>query len=171
MAEMENPTRPGILKRVTTFFSPHATLFTILWILAFSSVFFWRQNVVDRFLVSRSPEKWPDIPEFRPFVFNLVDFGGVGDGVSLNTEAFERAVFAISKLAEKGGGQLNVPAGKWLTAPFNLTSHMTLFLAENAVILGIDVSHPFVSYRITEFVLLFLTSVLVLDMQSYCYEA
>lgn len=134
-------------------------------------MFFWRQNVVDRFLVSRSPEKWPDIPEFRPFVFNLVDFGGVGDGVSLNTEAFERAVFAISKLAEKGGGQLNVPAGKWLTAPFNLTSHMTLFLAENAVILGIDVSHPFVSYRITEFVLLFLTSVLVLDMQSYCYEA
>lgn len=72
--------------------------------------------------------------------FNLTDFGGVGDGVTLNTEAFQRAILAISKLGKKGGGQLNVPAGRWLTAPFNLTSHMTLFLAEDAVILGIDVS-------------------------------
>ncbi|KAJ4954226.1 hypothetical protein NE237_031058 [Protea cynaroides] len=57
----------------------------------------------------------------------------------LNTKAFEKAVAAISKLAKKGvGGQLNVPAGHWLTAPFNLTSHMTLFLSEDAVILGIE---------------------------------
>lgn len=81
-----------------------------------------------------------EMPKLRPVVFNLTDFGGIGDGVSWNTEAFERAVFEISKLGKKGGGQLNVPAGKWLTAPFNLTSHMTLFLAEGAVILGIDVS-------------------------------
>lgn len=94
------------------------------------------------------------MPKLRPVVFNLKDFGGVGDGVSLNTEAFERGVFAISKLAKKGGGQLNVPAGKWLTAPFNLTSHMTLFLAENAVILGIDVSFPFLASRIADYVLL-----------------
>ena len=78
--------------------------------------------------------------------FNLTDFGGVGDGVTLNTKAFERAVSAISKLRKKGGGQLNVPAGNWLTAPFNLTSHMTLFLAEGAVILGIDVSFLFLSH-------------------------
>ncbi|GKU93453.1 hypothetical protein SLEP1_g7047 [Rubroshorea leprosula] len=76
--------------------------------------------------------------ELRPVAFNLTDFGGVGDGVTLNTEAFERAVSAISKLGKRGGGQLNVPPGKWLTAPFNLTSHLTLFLAENAEILGIE---------------------------------
>lgn len=75
-------------------------------------------------------------PTFRPVVFNLTDFGGVGDGVTLNTMAFERAVEAISK---RGGGQLNVQRGVWLTAPFNLTSHMTLFLDEGAVILGIEV--------------------------------
>lgn len=80
------------------------------------------------------------MPKLRPTAFNLTDFGGVGDGVTLNTAAFERAVLAISKLGKKGGGQLNVPPGYWLTAPFNLTSHMTLFLAESAVILGIDVS-------------------------------
>ena len=86
------------------------------------------------------------MPRLRPVAFNLTDFGGVGDGVTLNTKAFERAVSAISKLRKKGGGQLNVPAGNWLTAPFNLTSHMTLFLAEGAVILGIDVSFPFLSH-------------------------
>lgn len=68
--------------------------------------------------------------------FNLSDFGAVGDGVTVNTAAFERAVMEIKR---RGGGQLNVQPGYWLTAPFNLTSHMTLFLAENAVILGIDV--------------------------------
>lgn len=83
------------------------------------------------------------MPKLRPVAFNLTDFGGVGDGVTVNTEAFERAVSAISKLGKKGGAQLNVPPGRWLTAPFNLTSHMTLFLAEDSVILGLDVSFLF----------------------------
>lgn len=72
--------------------------------------------------------------------FNLSDFGAVGNGKTVNTEAFERAVAEIGKLARRGGGQLNVQPGLWLTAPFNLTSHMTLFLAEGAVILGVQVS-------------------------------
>lgn len=74
----------------------------------------------------------------RPVAFNLTDFGGVGDGRTINTQAFERAIEAVARLRERGGGQLNVPAGRFLTAPFNLTSHMTLFLAEGAEILGIQ---------------------------------
>ena len=46
---------------------------------------------------------------------------------------------------DKGGGQLNVPPGRWLTAPFNLTSHMTLFLARDAVILAVQVG--FLSFK------------------------
>lgn len=72
-----------------------------------------------------------------------MDFGGVGDRVTLNTEAFGRAVSAISKLGKRGGAQINMPPGKWLTAPFNLTSHTTLFLAEDAEILGIQVGDYF----------------------------
>lgn len=79
------------------------------------------------------------MPRLRPVAFNLTDFGAVGDGVTLNTDAFEKAILAISKLGKRGGGQLNVPPGRWLTAPFNLTSHMTLFLAEDSEILGIQV--------------------------------
>lgn len=82
-----------------------------------------------------SPYPTRPIPKLRPLVFNLTDFGAVGNGVFVNTKAFESAV---SEIRRRGGGQLNVEPGYWLTAPFNLTSHMTLFLAENAVILGID---------------------------------
>lgn len=67
--------------------------------------------------------------------FNLTDFGAVGDGVTINTRAFERAILEVRK---RGGGQVNVERGVWLTAPFNLTSHITLFLAQGAVILGIE---------------------------------
>lgn len=73
-------------------------------------------------------------------MYNLTEFGAVGDGKTVNTGAFERAIAAIKVYEDKGGGQLNVPAGLWLTAPFNLTSCMTLFLEEGAVILGIQVS-------------------------------
>lgn len=90
-------------------------------------------------------------------MYNLTDFGAVGDGKTVNTEAFERAIAAIKIYEDKGGGQLNVQAGLWLTAPFNLTSCMTLFLEEGAVILGIQVS---MQYKlITKRLLLCLTSI------------
>ncbi|GKV12766.1 hypothetical protein SLEP1_g23878 [Rubroshorea leprosula] len=118
----------------------YKTLFAVLWIAAFVSVFLWQRNAVGvRFSFFRGVGSGRPMPRLRPVAFNLTDFGGVGDGVTLNTEAFERAVSAISKLGKRGGGQLNVPPGKWLMVPFNLTSHLTLFLAENAEILGIEV--------------------------------
>ncbi|KAL6545283.1 hypothetical protein OROGR_009157 [Orobanche gracilis] len=119
-------------------FASHKTLFAFLCVAAFASVFLWQGKAINGFLVlgGVAPSRAP--PVLRPVVFNFTDFGGVGDGVTLNTAAFERVVSAISNLGEKGGGQLNVSPGRWLTAPFNLTSHMTLFLAEDAVILGIQ---------------------------------
>ncbi|KAK9101575.1 hypothetical protein Scep_025005 [Stephania cephalantha] len=118
-------------------FASHRTLFTVLWIVGFVSLFAWQRNLIDGFWAVRVDSEM-EIPVLRPVVFNLTDFGGVGDGRTLNTAAFEKAVAAIAKLRGKGGGQLNVPAGEWLTGPFNVTSHMTLFLAENAVILAIQ---------------------------------
>ncbi|KAK6936788.1 Glycoside hydrolase, family 28 [Dillenia turbinata] len=66
----------------------------------------------------------------------LTDFGGVGDGKTSNTNAFKSAIEHLSKFSSDGGAQLIVPAGKWLTGSFNLTSHFTLFLDKDAVILG-----------------------------------
>ncbi|KAG6513695.1 hypothetical protein ZIOFF_024031 [Zingiber officinale] len=72
----------------------------------------------------------------RAHVASLTDFGGVGDGVTSNTAAFEAAVSGLSQFACEGGAMLVVPAGRWLTGPFNLTSHFTLFLHRDAVILA-----------------------------------
>lgn len=69
----------------------------------------------------------------------LTDFGGVGDGKTSNTEAFKSAIDHLSQFAPDGGSQLIVPPGKWLTGSFNLTSHFTLYLHKEAVILGSQV--------------------------------
>src|ERR1044072_7858126 len=70
----------------------------------------------------------------------LTDFGGVGDGKTSNTKAFQSAISNLSQYANDGGALLVVPPGKWLTGSFNLTSHFTLFLQKDAVILGSQVS-------------------------------
>ncbi|KAG6525700.1 hypothetical protein ZIOFF_015666 [Zingiber officinale] len=72
----------------------------------------------------------------RPHSVTITEFGAVGDGVTLNTVAFQNAVFYLRSFADKGGAQLYVPKGKWLTGSFNLTSHLTLFLEKDAVIIG-----------------------------------
>ncbi|KAJ1375162.1 Pectin lyase fold/virulence factor [Sesbania bispinosa] len=66
----------------------------------------------------------------------LTDFGGVGDGKTSNTKAFQYAISNLSQYAYDGGALLVVPPGKWLTGSFNLTSHFTLFLHNEAVILA-----------------------------------
>jgi polygalacturonase len=58
-------------------------------------------------------------------IFSIVDFGGVGDGVTMNTDAFKKAVAAIKAA---GGGHLEIPPGVFMTLSFALTSHMDLHL-------------------------------------------
>ena len=70
----------------------------------------------------------PVIPDLR---VSVKDFGGVGDGVTLNTEAFAKA---MKHLSDKGGGHLDVPAGIWLTGPIEILSNCDLHVTPNAVI-------------------------------------
>ena len=72
----------------------------------------------------------------RPHSASITDFGAVGDGTTLNTKAFQNALFYLNSFANKGGAQLFVPAGRWLTGSFSLISHLTLSLDKDAVILG-----------------------------------
>ncbi|KAL3619194.1 hypothetical protein CASFOL_036764 [Castilleja foliolosa] len=70
----------------------------------------------------------------RVYNISITDYGGVGDGKTLNTGAFRNAIRRIEHLNRTGGTVLYVPLGEYLTGPFNLTSHMTLYLARGAVI-------------------------------------
>ena len=61
----------------------------------------------------------------------LTDFGGVGDGETICTEAFANA---IKHLRKQGGGHLIVPEGIWLTGPIQLHSNIDLHLNAGAVV-------------------------------------
>ncbi|EFH52924.1 hypothetical protein ARALYDRAFT_907788 [Arabidopsis lyrata subsp. lyrata] len=72
----------------------------------------------------------------RPHSVSITEFGAVGDGVTLNTKAFQNALFYLNSFSDKGGAKLFVPAGQWLTGSFDLISHLTLWLDKGATILG-----------------------------------
>ncbi len=72
------------------------------------------------------------LPEIPDLSVDLRDFGAVGDGLTLNSEAFSKA---ISHLEAAGGGHLVVPDGIWLTGPITLKSNIDLHVTPDAVIL------------------------------------
>ena len=65
----------------------------------------------------------------------LTDFGGVADCSTLNTDAFSKAIDALS---EQGGGRLIVPAGLWLSGPITLKDHIELFIDKDAILIFSD---------------------------------
>ncbi len=64
---------------------------------------------------------------------SITDFGAVGDGLTLNTEAIQRAV---DQLASKGGGTLAVPKGVFRSGAIFLKPGVNLQLEEGAVLQG-----------------------------------
>jgi polygalacturonase len=74
-------------------------------------------------------------PQIPDRTFKLTDFGAVGDGMTLNTNAFQKAITACS---DAGGGTLEVPAGRFLVGPFSLASNLNLHLDAGATILISD---------------------------------
>src|SRR5690349_5893100 len=71
--------------------------------------------------------------------FNVKDYGAVGDGVRLDTEAINQAVQAC---AAAGGGTVFFPAGTYRTGTIHLKSDVTLWVDSGATVLGSkDPSH------------------------------
>jgi polygalacturonase len=79
---------------------------------------------------------------------NLKDMGAVGDGVSSDDSALQRALACC----EDGGGcTLEVPSGTYLLGPFNLTSNMDLYLSEEDSVLLADASRMYTWPLVEEF--------------------
>jgi len=81
--------------------------------------------------VSAAERVKPALPTIPAAVFDLAAYGAVGDGKTMNTAAFNKAIAAV---AQAGGGKLVVPKGVFVTAPFKLCSSLDLHLAEGSVI-------------------------------------
>jgi polygalacturonase len=77
---------------------------------------------------------------------NVRDFGAVGDGQALDTQAIQSAIDAC---AARGGGTVFVPAGAYATGALALRSHITLYLDAGATLLGSEdpADYPVIASR------------------------
>ena len=66
------------------------------------------------------------------YVYNVVDYGAKGDGVTLDTKAIQSAINA----AAVKGGKVVFPGGVYLSGTLFLKSNVTLEISEGAVLLG-----------------------------------
>lgn len=64
-------------------------------------------------------------------ILNVKDFGATGDGVTIDTAAFQTAIMVAPE-----GSRIVVPEGTYKLTPIFLKSHMTLELQKGAVLLG-----------------------------------
>ncbi|MCI3926296.1 glycoside hydrolase family 28 protein [Paenibacillus sp. TRM 82003] len=71
------------------------------------------------------------VPVIPDRVFDITDFGAVGDGIHDNSEAFEAA---LSACEEAGGGKIVIPAGIWFTGPIRLRSRTELHTSAGALV-------------------------------------
>ncbi len=69
----------------------------------------------------------------QPVYRDVIDYGAVGDGKTLNTKAIQQA---IDDCFDDGGGKVVIPAGIFLTGSVDLKSNVELHISNGAVLLG-----------------------------------
>lgn len=70
-------------------------------------------------------------PYFRKDTLDVRNYGGLGNGVVLNTSAIQQAINIAN---QKGGGTVLIPKGLWLTGPLRMKSNVNLHLAEGSLL-------------------------------------
>lgn len=66
-------------------------------------------------------------------VYDVREFGAVGDGVTLDTQAIQKA---IDVCADNGGGKVYLQGGTFLSGTIRLKSNVTLYIEAGATLLG-----------------------------------
>ena len=80
---------------------------------------------------AQSPSVTPTLPTVPAGIYNVTNYGAVGDGVTTNTAAIQAAINSASKA---GGGMVEVPAGVFLSGPLRLTDSINLRLDNGAML-------------------------------------
>ncbi|WP_018620607.1 glycoside hydrolase family 28 protein [Spirosoma luteum] len=82
---------------------------------------------------AQSPSSLPTVksPVFKTDTLTITTFGAVADGLTLNTNAINKA---IDQCSRSGGGVVLVPRGLWLTGPIVLKSNVNLRLNRDALV-------------------------------------
>jgi len=66
-------------------------------------------------------------------VYNISNYGAIGDGATLNTMAIQNTIDDCSK---HGGGKVVVPAGNFVTGSIRIFSNINLYLEAGAILTG-----------------------------------
>lgn len=80
---------------------------------------------------------WPtnlpvvNAPVFKKDTINIIKYGAINDGKTLNTNSINSAIAACS---QNGGGVVLIPRGLWLTGPIELRSNVNLHLNADALL-------------------------------------
>ena len=72
-----------------------------------------------------------------PNVFNVKQYGAIGDGRHLDSKAINKAIDAATK---NGGGTVLIPAGNYLSGSIRLKSNISLFIDQGATIIAAEVN-------------------------------
>ena len=65
--------------------------------------------------------------------FNIVDYGAVADGKTINTQFIQKAIDACH---EKGGGKVIIPEGTFVTGTIYIKDNVNLHIEEKAILKG-----------------------------------
>ncbi|RKD12910.1 hypothetical protein BCY91_11295 [Pelobium manganitolerans] len=79
-------------------------------------------------------------------IYNVVDFGAIGDGKTLNTKAIQKAIDACGK-----NGVVLIPKGKFLSAALYLKSNMTLRVEKGGVLKGTNDAVDYLPFYLNRF--------------------
>lgn len=71
-------------------------------------------------------------PQFPDYSVVVTDYGAVGDGMTDNTTAINRA---IEEVSQRGGGRVIIPAGIWCTGAIEIKSNVELYAERNALVI------------------------------------
>ena len=71
-------------------------------------------------------------PHFKRDTFNIVNFGAIADGMTLNSAAINKAIEACAK---QGGGTVLIPRGSFVTGPIIMQSNINLHVAKGALVI------------------------------------
>lgn len=94
--------------------------------------------------IKEPPQPTIKTTSFRTDTVSVADFGAIGDGQFLNSEAINTAITATN---QRGGGVVLIPSGLWLTGPIEMKSNVNLHVSREAILLF---SNKFDDYKLVE---------------------
>ena len=71
-------------------------------------------------------------PHFKRDTVNILNYGAIADGVTLNSSAINKGIEAC---AQQGGGTVLIPAGSFVSGPIIMQSYINLHLQRGALVI------------------------------------